>query len=275
MRWPIVFILFAFVWEGGTATLPPAPVAQSLVAVARDALEGVRPDDDEASLVELGRIAQKVREAVRQDPGGHPVDALNQTVFGTFGFVREVDDTDLRFVLLPSVLKTRRGTCVGLGTLYLALAEALGWPAEGIMVPGHFFVRVDEKGRRRNVELLRRGEEMPDAWYRARFPIPGGADAAYGRPLLLAEVLGIVEYDIGNERRRQGRIPEARRAFERAARHFPDFAEAHASLGATLHVLGALDEAEAEYEAARRANAHLPGVDRNVDLLEEERSRAR
>jgi tetratricopeptide (TPR) repeat protein len=184
--------------------------------------------------------------------------------------VREVDDTDLRFVLLPRVLQSRRGSCVGLGTLYLALGEMLKWPVEGVMLPGHFYVRVREAGRLRNVELLRKGEEMPDAWYESRFPIPGGSADEYARALLPAEVLAIVEYNVGNERRRQGRLADARHAYERAALHFPGFAEAQASLGATLHLLGELEPAQSRYQAARRANPHLPGLDRNIELLERE-----
>jgi hypothetical protein len=61
-------------------------------------------------------------------------------------------------------------------------------------------------------------------------------------------------------------------AFERARTDFPDFAEAHASLGATLHLLGALDEAAHSYRAARRASPGLPGLDHNIEILELERA---
>jgi tetratricopeptide (TPR) repeat protein len=161
----------------------------------------------------------------------------------------------------------KHGSCVGLGTLYLALGEMLGWQVRALTVPGHFFVRVQGA----NVELLHRGEEMPDAWYQTRFPIPSGSAQEYARPLLSSEVVAIVEYDIGNRRHKEGRLLEARRAYEQATRHFPDLAEAHASLGAVWHLLGDLDAADSAYRAARRANANLPGLDHNVDLLEAER----
>jgi tetratricopeptide (TPR) repeat protein len=260
---------------------PPAPVpasARALVEVGRDFYE-TAPAELAWTETELARIAEQVQSATRRDVGHDPVVALRKTIFEVLGFSREVDDTDLRFVLLPSVLRSRRGTCVGLGTLYLAVAELLGLPAEGVMRPGHFFVRFREgreghpEGRPqgRNVELLHKGEELPDVWYEARFPIPGGSAPEYARPLSLAEVLAVVEYDIGNERRRQGRLAEARRAYERATQHFPDFAEAQASLGATLHLLGDLDAAERHYRAAHLANSNLPGLEGNMDLLQRER----
>jgi tetratricopeptide (TPR) repeat protein len=252
----------------GASGSSPETTAQ-LTIVGRDFGETTSADGSYAE-GELRRIANEVREAMARNPDVAPTSALNEAIFGTLGFVREVDDTDLRFVLLPRVLQSRRGSCVGLGTLYLALGEMLRWPVEGVMLPGHFYVRVREAGRLRNVELLRKGEEMPDAWYESRFPIPGGSADEYARALSPAEVLAIVEYNVGNERRRQGRLADARQAYERAASHFPGFAEAQASLGTTLHLLGELEPARARYQAARRANPHLPGLDRNIELLERE-----
>jgi regulator of sirC expression with transglutaminase-like and TPR domain len=176
---------------------------------------------------------------------------------------------------LPGVLEKRRGSCVGLGTLFLALANAVGVTARGVMMPGHFYVRAVERGQARNVELLRAGEAMPDAWYAQRFPVPGGSAPEYARPLSTSEVLGVVDYNLGNERRRQLRLSEARAAFQRAIRAFPELAEAHASLGAVEQLRGNLPGAAASYRRALEVNPHLPGLEQNLALLTEERRRAR
>jgi tetratricopeptide (TPR) repeat protein len=159
--------------------------------------------------------------------------------------------------------------------LFLALADAVGITASGVMMPGHFYVRAVERGQPHNVELLRAGEMMSDAWYAQRFPIPGGSAHEYGRPLSTAEVLGVVDYNLGNERRRQLRLSEARAAFQRAINAFPQLAEAHASLGAVEQLLGNLTAAANSYQRAREANPHLPGLEQNLALLTEERRRAR
>jgi tetratricopeptide (TPR) repeat protein len=251
------------------ADLPP--LARALLAEGQELGAGAPSNDEDAAA--LRAIAATARAELARTPSRAPAAALNRAIFETTAFVREVDDHDLRFVLLPSVLQAHRGSCVGLGTLYLAVAELVGVRARGIMVPGHFYVQVDDRGRWRNVELLRRGEEMPEAWYRDRYGARG-SDVA-GRPLSPAEVTGVVAYDVGNERRRQGRLPEARRAYERAVRDFPGLAEAHASLGATLQLLGALDQAAAAYASARRLDPQLPGLGRNVELLNAERAATR
>jgi tetratricopeptide (TPR) repeat protein len=255
-------IVAAFLFAGG-GERPRAPFTDALLSVAADAADDAV--DEPRTRSELARIARLVSGAAAQ--GASRAEALNRTIFGTLGFVREVEDTSLRFVLLPSVLGGRRGGCVGLGTLYIALGEQLGWTVEGVMVPGHFYVRVDEGTRTRNVELLRRGEEMPDAWYRVRFAAKEGGPPEYRRPLTDKEVLAVVEYDVGNERKREGRLAEARRAFLLSSSLFPGLSEAHASLGATLHLLGDLDDALASYRAARLENPELPGVDHNIELL--------
>jgi hypothetical protein len=160
---------------------------------------------------------------------------------------------------------------VGLGTLYLALGDLLGIPMRGILLPGHFFVRAWDNSRWRNVELLREGEEHPSEWYRARWPVPPTTKSVYDRALTEDEVLAIVEYDIGNELRRRGRVPESRRAFERSVANFPSFPEAEASLGAMMQLSGELDAAARAYNLAKQISPQLAGVDDNIRLLESER----
>jgi regulator of sirC expression with transglutaminase-like and TPR domain len=252
-------------------TTPPTPLTDALLAVAQIWSDAEAPDSA-WTRAELDRLARELRAGLAQH--GSARAALIQTLFAREGFVREVDDADLRFVLLPEVLKLRRGSCVGLGTLVLALSERLGWQARGVMVPGHFFVRITEQGVRHNLELLRRGEELSDAWYAERWPIPGGAAREYARELSSSEVRGVVEFDVGNQRRREGRLLEAQHAFDLARQHFPDFAEAHASAGAIAQLLGQLERARSAYQAAEQANPNLPGVEHNLELLDAERKAA-
>jgi tetratricopeptide (TPR) repeat protein len=224
------------------------------------------------SSAEVARLVALARREIEASPARSPAEILSSLIFEHWGFTREVEDPSLRYVLLPSVLEHRRGSCVGLGSLFLAIAEGLGWSAAGVLMPGHFYARVHEPSGARNVELLRAGEAMPNSWYERRFPIPGGSAREYARPLTSSEVLGVVHYDVGNERRRQRRFSEAQAAFERAVRAFPDLSEAHASLGAVQHLKGELRAASESYRRAKEANPNLPGVAENLALLEADRA---
>jgi regulator of sirC expression with transglutaminase-like and TPR domain len=242
-------------------------LARAMLAVAQAAGEAARAN--EAWLLdELEDICERARRLGLH--GEQASGALVRVLFEELGFAREVDSTDLRFVFLPSVLRERRGSCVGLGTLYLALGEALGFEAHGVLMPGHFYVRQQSPGMPRNVELLRRGEAMSEDWYRGRFPVPVKAGDYYARALTKEQVLGVLEYNVGNERRRQQRYVEAEAAYARAVISFPIFAEAHASLGAMQHLLGRLPSAAASYRTARQLNSELSGLDTNIAMLDAE-----
>jgi regulator of sirC expression with transglutaminase-like and TPR domain len=252
---------------------PPGPTASALIAVAADL--GATPADVEAAWRELEAIADRVRGAHRRT-GGDWVDDMNAVVFGELGYEREIESRDLRFIRLPSVIAQRRGSCVGLGALYLALGERVGVALDGVMVPGHFFVRrraASPEASARNVELLRRGEAMPDEWYRGKYgPWPSGA-SAYFRPLSASEVVAVHWFNAGNHLRAARDLPRAAIAYEHAAAEFPELAEAKASLGAVRQLQGALGEAEAAYEDAARARADLPGLAENIAVLKRERLR--
>jgi regulator of sirC expression with transglutaminase-like and TPR domain len=248
---------------------PPGPVASELVALAADL--GSAPSDVADAWRELDAVADRVARHHRRT-GGDWVDDLNAVVFGDLGYAREIESHDVRFFRLPSVIADRRGSCLGLGALYLALGERLGVGLDGVMVPGHFFVRT-RGGTPRNVELLRRGEAMPDEWYRAKYgPWPAGADE-YLRPLTASEMAAVHWFNAGNSLREARDVRRAGLAYARAVAEFPTFAEAQASLGAVRQLEGALDDAESAYEQAARARADLPGLAENLALLKREQQR--
>jgi regulator of sirC expression with transglutaminase-like and TPR domain len=242
------------------------PLEQALLAVAAEAGFG-GTDSRRAAVTELEHIASRVRA-----PGGAAADAeaLRRTLFSDLSFVRVVQGLTARHMLLPPVLQDRRGSCVGLGCLFLALADRLGLNAWGVMVPGHFFVQVRQPGGVRNVELLRGGEAMPESWYRTKYGVPDDTCPAYLRPLTPAEVLAVVRFNLGNHHREAGDLARANDAYRRATQDFPGFPEAHASLGLTLHLQGQLSEARQAYQAARRLCPRLPGLDRNLAALDGE-----
>jgi regulator of sirC expression with transglutaminase-like and TPR domain len=242
------------------------PFEQALLAVATEGGFG-GADGQRDALVELRRIARRVRETATGKP---PTSQdLRRTLFDELGFVRVVDGLTARHTLLPPVLHDRRGSCVGLGCLFLALADRLRMTAWGVLVPGHFFVQVREAAGVRNVELLRGGEAMPESWYRQKYSVPTPPCAAYLRPLTPAEVLAVARFNLGNHHRETGALPRATQAYRRASRDFPGFPEAHASLGLTIQLQGLRNEARQAYQAARRLHPTLPGLERNLAALDD------
>jgi regulator of sirC expression with transglutaminase-like and TPR domain len=251
---------------------PPAPTPPSPFLAELLALAGVSPGaDTDAQLAAVDQVVNRAR--LRLARGEPPADAFSRALFEDLGYEREIDDRSPRTMLLPPVLEARRGGCVGLGTLYLAAAERAGVAAHGVLVPGHFFVRApDGRGGARNVELLRRGEQMPAAWYRERYglPVAGPLAPAYLRELDAREVLAVLRFNLGNERRVRGDPAQAAALYGRAAADFPDFAEAHASVGLSAQLLGDRAAAAAAYARAHRVYPGLPGLEQNMAALARE-----
>lgn len=246
---------------------PPGPTVSTLFAL--DADFGADADTIARAFTSLQDIAARVERRHRRTRGD-VADDINAVVFGDFGFQREIESTASRFFQLSSVLGDRRGSCLGLGALCLAIGERIGVPLDGILLPGHFFVRTRGLGGH-NVELLRRGEAMPDEWYRKKYGPWPETRSAYFRPVTVSELGAIHWYNRGNDLRAAGDLAAAEQAFARAAEEFPGFAEAHASLGAAQQLRGAFAEAEASYRAAAHAWPDLPGLAHNLELLQTQR----
>ncbi len=98
------------------------------------------------------------------------VRAINDYIFNEMRFrfpphSLYAKDIDM-YTLLPSVLDSRRGVCLGVSILYLCLAQRLELSLEAITPPGHIYVRyVDPQGEITNIETTARGIDIPSEQY--------------------------------------------------------------------------------------------------------------
>jgi len=248
----------------------------SLSEEARIHLDAPVPPSGEV-LGEWTRLRKEAVLRVGELKGEAAVAALSQFIFEEKGFVREVDDSDIRFMLLPWVIRHRKGSCLGLAGLYLVLARDLGLPIHGVLVPGHFFLRFQQKSSRANIELLRKGERMPDEWYRAKWPFEGQPEA-YLRTLSDQETLAVFHFNLGNAHRKARHLDAAQhldyaiRNYQQAISLLDTFAEAHASLGLSHQLRDDKQAAEKAYQRAKELQPGLPGLERNLAVLRKESS---
>ena len=128
MRWVALAAFPLLLADGGGNARFERPLTRALFTLAREANPSDAADDEGmlASWRALDQIAAEVRGDLRNRPAESPASVLNSVIYRRFAFVREIDDKSLDYVLLPGVLRHHRGSCVGLGTLYMALGEALG-----------------------------------------------------------------------------------------------------------------------------------------------------
>jgi len=91
---------------------------------------------------------------------------------------------------LNGYLATRKGSCLTMAMLYLALADRLGWPIRAVRAPYHYFCR-DAGMKDGNLEATGFGGFTPDSAYIADLKVPEAAlrSGAYMKSLTRKEYL--------------------------------------------------------------------------------------
>ncbi|MCF8532774.1 MAG: transglutaminase-like domain-containing protein [Reyranella sp.] len=89
---------------------------------------------------------------------GATPDALAEVIARSYAY-RGDNETydDLQNADLARVIERRKGLPVALSILYLHVARAQGWQAEGLAFPGHFLIRVEIDGARHVIDPFHDG----------------------------------------------------------------------------------------------------------------------
>jgi Flp pilus assembly protein TadD len=215
---------------------------------------------------EIARLAERLRpEVVGASDGGRVVGAFRRVLLVEERFTYDKSSADPGNYLLESVLARKKGNCLGLSMLYLALADRLGVPFRGVYVPSHCFVRYEGNGARVNVEFAEGGASWTDDRYRREFRI------SPGRPYLLslapAEMLGVFLKTLGAGYSRKGREEDALRLYDDAGRLYPGLPDVHYNAGVSLQKSGRLDEAAGKYRRALELDPEMAAARDNYGIL--------
>jgi regulator of sirC expression with transglutaminase-like and TPR domain len=174
---------------------------------------------------------------------------LNAFFFDSLGLAPLADDTTLASSLPSRVLADRKGGCLGLVLLYLALAERLELPLVPLFLPGHVALRWRSDSLVRNIETLRGGTVRSDSFYRATFSLarrPWYA-LADGQP---DQALAALVFNLANLHLSRGEVAAAREEYRLVLERMPGYPEALGNLGAVLLKLGERDPARESLLAA-------------------------
>jgi tetratricopeptide (TPR) repeat protein len=209
-------------------------------------------------LQSLDDMAFEVRNRLRATgigPNYRAVAVINKYLFDELGFKSVKEATNPSDLFLHSVLDKKRGYCLSLSILYLSLAERLGLPIYGVVVPGHFFIRYDDGRVRFNIETTSKGGSAPDEHYINKFKIPETADdSIYMVNLNKMETLGCLFNNLGNTYSNIGDVEAALVALETAVQINPGLAESHMNLGNVYLKRDRAEDAIYEYHTALEIN---------------------
>lgn len=139
-----------------------------------------------------------------------------------------VDFGDPRNLFIHGVLDQRRGTCVSLPVLYMALGHRLGYPIRAVTVPRHLFCRWDDPqtGERFNIEAANAGglTDHPDAYYQTWPTQLDPQDVQTGgalKSLSMREFIGVKLASRGDYYWQKGLRPEAQTSYALAHQLYP------------------------------------------------------
>ncbi len=205
----------------------------------------------------LDDMALEIRERLRRrrlKANFRAIPVINAYLFDELGFKSTSEASDPNDLFLHTVLDKKSGYCLSLSILYLSLAERLGLPLYGVVVPGHFFVRYDDGQVRFNIETTSKGGSAPDEHYINKFKVPIGNISIYMKNLDKIQTLGCFLNNLGNSYDDVGNIDSALLALERAVEINPTLSEARSNLGNIYLTKGQVTEAINQYRAALKIN---------------------
>ena len=209
-------------------------------------------------LSRLDNMALEIRERLdrkRLNANSRAIPVINKYLFDELGFKSKSEASDPNDLFLHTVLDEKHGYCLSLSVLYLSLAERLGIPLYGVVVPGHFYVRYDDGRKRFNIETTSEGGSAPDEHYINRFNVPkGNNNSIYMKNLNKIQTLGCFFNNLGNSYDEVGNKESALLALERAVEINPTLSEARSNLGNIYLEKGRLADAISQYKVALKIN---------------------
>ncbi len=201
--------------------VPDAELDYKRSKLALDKL--VDPSIDEAAVRrELDELAAQARAIAGLDAtDGQKINAVRRVIYkaGSWNdnrpFTYDHDDPlglNVQNKLLSTYLRTRRGNCVSMPTLFLILADRLGLNVSFGTAPLHVFIRyTDPKGRAFNIETTSGANLARPEWYRQNLPMTDKAveSGLYMRTLTRRETVAHMASTVMEARLNGGKFQEA------------------------------------------------------------------
>jgi len=217
--------------------------------------------DEKAVRAAVDRLAKRYRELLPE--ARDPADAFRLLLFedAPFTSVAELDSAENLHI--DSVLRNRKGYCLSLSVVALAVAERVGAPLHGVALPNHFLVRYDDAKTRRNLELTRKGATITDKTLLEKYG-PFEQGTVYLRNLSPEEVKAYLLHNRGYVALLKKRHALAKADFEAALKIQPGIGEAHRNLGVVFGEQKKWKAAKREF--IRAINIHASDTNAMINL---------
>lgn len=221
--------------------------AEVMVAVER--IINPRLDGD-AMLAEIERMAAHVQTAIPANAGEwNKVDAIRQYIYepgywnDNRAFAYDLDDPyGLVFEnrLLSDYLADRRGNCVTMPLLFIAIGQRLGLDMRPSLAPQHILIRfTTQDGESHNIEATNGGLRGDNAPYIDNMPITPEAisNRVFLATLSNEEAVAVIAVVVVEHLIKQERYHDAMAVADTLLDHYPSFAYAMVKKGTAAYYL--------------------------------------
>jgi len=229
----------------------------------------------------VAAIGADLADLVRRR-GAQP-ERLGEVIAQAYGYRGDSETyDDLQNADVARVLERRKGLPVALAILYLHVARAQGWAAEGLAFPGHFLIRVEIEGARHVLDPFNDGQVIEAPELRSLLQRVLGPDARLASehfdPVPDRDVLLRLENNVRLRLAKREDWPAAARSLDRMLTIAPDRAELLFEAGqinarldkrraaiAAFERFLATEAAKAEPTLSQRASALLQELRRGLN----------
>jgi len=247
-------------------------LAHAALLIAAEEKPGLDVEHYRALLYELGMEARE-RIAARDD-AAQAVGAFNKYIFEELGFAgNQSDYYDPRNSLLSDVLDKRTGIPISLSVVYMEIGRRAGLHVEGIGLPGHFIVRVEDAGGESalvdpfNGRIVDREDcqERLDTIYGGQAPLTD----AHLRPVSTREILARLLRNLKGVYAGAGLHRRALSIIERILLVAPHAVEERRDRSALLAQLGRYSEAIVDAQSYLKSASDPPDAERVAEGLKQ------
>ncbi len=179
---------------------------------------------------------------------------------------QRIFESSLEDILLTRLRRRKKGNCLSLSLLMLIIAEDFQMPLKGAIVPGHFFIRYQQKGSYRNIEMTSQGRELPDEYYRKNFTQGQPEDFSI-RILKKKEILAVFISSLATHYKLKGYHEHAICLYQAVLKIINDFPDIYINLGNAFERDGQIKRAVFEYQKALSLNPYLCEIHHNLGLI--------
>lgn len=159
---------FQYLRYVGTQTDAEIDLCESALALALVFLPGVHIDRYRQHFKKLAdHVREEFESRLRlkdEDTAALRARILRKIIHEAHGYKGDGETyDDIQNANIIRVVERRRGLPIALGLIYIILARACGWQADGLNFPGHFLLRLEKDGERLILDPFQEGKDMQAA----------------------------------------------------------------------------------------------------------------